>query len=270
VALFCGGLGTRLRDFSQEIPKPLVPLGTMPIVQHVMKYYAHYGHRDFVLCLGYKADMIKDYFLNCPERVTRDVVLEHGAPSIRLAMEEGDWRVTFADTGLTAKVGERLRAVEPFFRDETIFLANYADGLSDFPLPRLIDEFKARGAVGMFLSVRPNCTFHFVRRAADGCVLSVDDVVRADAWINGGYFVFSNEIFRYMRPGEELVEEPFYRLIEARKLFAIEYDGFWRCIDTFKDLQAVENLLNGGDAPWLVWRRPEAGVAAMASGRAAS
>jgi glucose-1-phosphate cytidylyltransferase len=147
-----------------------------------------------------------------------------------------------------------LKAVEPFVKEESIFLANYADGLSDFPLPILIEEFKARKAVGMFLSVRPHASFHFVRRDADGRVLSVDDMVKANARINGGYFVFSNEIFNYIRPGEELVEEPFQRLIDDGKLFTLEYNGFWRCIDTFKDLQAVESLLSGGNAPWMVWQ----------------
>jgi len=254
VVLFCGGLGTRLRDFSEEIPKPLVPLGSVPILSHVMKYYAHHGYKDFVLCLGYKADVIKKYFMDRRERVAGDVVIEHGAERISFATESGICRITFVDTGLTANVGQRLKAVEPFLRNEKIFLANYADGLTDFPLPCLIDEFKARNAVGIFLSVRPNVSFHFVHHAPNGQVLSVDDMVKANAWINGGYFVFSNEIFDYIGPGEELVEEPFARLIAEGRLFTVEYDGFWRCVDTFKDLQALENLLTRGDAPWMVWR----------------
>lgn len=261
VVLFCGGLGTRLRDVSEEIPKPLVPLGSVPIVSHVMKYYAHHGHKDFLLCLGYKADVIKKYFMDRRERVAGDVVTEHGAERISFATESGICRITFADTGLTANVGQRLKAVEPFLRDEKIFLANYADGLTDFPLPSLIDEFKARNAIGIFLSVRPNVSFHFVRHAPNGQVLSVDDIVKANARINGGYFVFSNEIFDYIGPGEELVEEPFARLIAEGRLFTVEYDGFWRCVDTFKDLQALENLLGRGDAPWMVWRSQQLAAA---------
>jgi len=255
VVIFCGGLGTRLRDFSEEIPKPLVPLGSVPIVTHVMKYYAHYGHRDFILCLGYKADIIKRHFMNCPERLPGEPVLEHGAECIRVAGEGGDWRIAFADTGLTANVGQRLKAVEPFLKDEPVFLANYADGLTDYPLPDLIRAFKARHATGMFLSVRPNCSFHFVRHTSEGRVTAVEDIIQADAWINGGYFVFTNEIFKSIRPGEELVEHPFQRLIAQGKLFAVDYDGFWRCVDTFKDLQALENLLAEGHAPWMIWQR---------------
>ena len=255
VVLFCGGLGTRLRDFSEEIPKPLVPLGSVPNLSHVMRYYVHHGHSDFLLCLGYKAEVIKRYFMDRPGRIG-EVVTEHGAERITLATESEICSITFIDTGLTASVGQRLKAIEPFLKDDEVFLANYADGLTDFPLPRLIEEFGSREAIGIFLSVRPNASFHLVRRAANGRVLSVDDVVKANAWINGGYFVFRRQIFDYIRPGEELVEQPFGRLIDEGRLFSVEYDGFWRCIDTFKDLQALENLLRSGDAPWMVWQAP--------------
>jgi len=257
VVLFCGGQGTRLRDFSETIPKPLAPLGYRPILWHVMKYYAHYGHTDFVLCLGYKGDSIKRYFLEYDECLSNDFVLSKGAKRIELLRKDIDeWRITFVDTGLTSNVGMRLKAVEPFVKEETIFLANYSDGLTDCPLPEIIEEFKARKAIGMFLSVRPHYSAHFVRRSQDGSgrVTSVDDVVKADAWINGGFFVFSNEIFDYIRPGEELVEKPFARLIEKGKLFARDYEGFWRCVDTFKDLQALETLLGQGKAPWQIWQ----------------
>ncbi|MCC7047793.1 MAG: glucose-1-phosphate cytidylyltransferase [Alphaproteobacteria bacterium] len=266
VVLFCGGQGTRLRDFSETIPKPLAPLGYRPILWHVMKYYAHFGHDDFVLCLGYKGDAIKRYFLEYDECLSNDFVLSKGAKRIDLLRKDiENWRITFVDTGLNSNIGMRLKAVEPFVREETIFLANYSDGMTDFPLPELIAEFKSRKAVGMFLSVRPHYSAHFVRRASDGRVISVDDVVKADAWINGGCFVFSNEIFDYIRPGEELVEKPFERLIEKGKLFARNYEGFWRAVDTFKDLQALETLLAQGKAPWQVWLRNDAAEAAAAA-----
>ncbi len=254
VVLFCGGLGTRLRDYSEKIPKPLVPLGYRPILWHVMKYYAHFGHADFILCLGYKGDAIKEYFLNYDECLSNDFVLSKGARRIDLLRKDiEDWRITFVDTGISANIGERLKAVEPFLDGEEIFLANYSDGLTDFPLPTLIDDFRKRGSIGTFLAVRPNYSFHFVSRAADGTVLGVDNVVSANAWINGGYFVFRRAIFDYMKPGEELVEQPFQRLIEERLLAAHDYDGFWRCVDTFKDLQALEGLYAQGRAPWEVW-----------------
>lgn len=255
VVLFCGGLGTRLRDYSEKIPKPLVPLGYRPILWHVMKYYAHFGHTDFILCLGYKGDAIKEYFLNYDECLSNDFVLSHGARRVDLLRKDiEDWRITFVDTGISATVGERLKAVEPFLRGEEVFLANYSDGLTDFPLPSLIEDFKRRGSVGTFLTVRPNYSFHFVSRMPDGTVTNVNDVKSADVWINGGYFVFRRSIFDYIRDGEELVEEPFQRLIDEHKLTSHDYDGFWRCVDTFKDLQSLEGLYGQGKAPWEVWQ----------------
>jgi glucose-1-phosphate cytidylyltransferase len=263
VVLFCGGLGMRLRDYSERIPKPLVPLGYRPIIWHVMKYYAHWGHTDFILCLGYKGDAIKEYFLDYDECLSNDFVLSRGARRVDLLKKDiEDWRITFVDTGIGANVGQRLKAVEPFLEGETEFLANYSDGLSDFPLPKLIDEFHRRDCTGIFLAVRPNATFHFVKRDPDGTVLGVDDVLAANAWINGGFFVFKREIFDYIQPGEELVVEPFQRLIAKRKLLAHDYSGFWRCVDTFKDLQALENLCAEGGAPWEVWREAEAAARA--------
>jgi glucose-1-phosphate cytidylyltransferase len=258
VVIFCGGLGMRLRDYSDKVPKPLVPLGYHPIVWHLMKYYAHYGHKDFILCLGYKGDQIKEYFLNYDECLSNDFTLSRGGRRIDLVKKDiDDWRITFVDTGISANIGERLKAVEPFLRKEAMFLANYADGLTDFPLPVLIDEAKETGAVGTFLTVRPNYSFHFVGHDKDGVVTGVEDIIGANAWINGGYFVFRREIFDYMRPGEELVEQPFQRLIAERKLRAHDYDGFWRCVDTFKDLQSLEQSYAHGEAPWQVWRTAE-------------
>jgi glucose-1-phosphate cytidylyltransferase len=261
VVLFCGGLGTRIKEISRGLPKPLVPLGYRPIIWHVMMYYAYFGYHDFILCLGYKGDVIKNYFLTYDECLSNDFVLSEGVRDTEpMRRDIENWRITFVDTGLSSNIGQRLKAVEPLLRNERVFLANYADGLTDLPLPKLIEEFKAREATGMLLSVRPHYSAHFVRHAPDGRVLSVEDVIKANTWVNGGYFVFSSEIFNYIGPGEELVEKPFERLIEKGKLFAFDYEGFWRGIDTFKDLEALENLLSAGHAPWQVWdkqRQPE-------------
>ncbi len=255
VVLFCGGLGMRLRDYSDAIPKPMVPIGYRPLIWWVMKYYAHFGHRDFILCLGYKGDVIKDYFLNYNECRSNDFVLSQGGRQVDLLQKDiEDWRITFVDTGINANIGERLRAVAPFLEEEEVFLANYSDGLTDFPLPLIVDDFLASNHIGTFLSVRPNTTFHFVTRRQDGLVTAIDDVLSANSWINGGYFVFRREIFDYIEPGEELVVEPFQRLIAGQKLSTRAYEGFWRCVDTFKDLQALEALCTKGRAPWEVWR----------------
>jgi glucose-1-phosphate cytidylyltransferase len=270
VVLFCGGLGMRLRDYSDTIPKPMVQIGYRPLIWWVMKYYAHFGHRDFVLCLGYKGDVIKDYFLNYNECRSNDFVLSQGGRRVELLQKDiEDWRITFVDTGINANIGERLMAVRPFVSDQEVFLANYSDGLTDFPLPSLIDGFARSGRVASFLSVRPNNSFHFVSRREDGVVTAIDDVLSANAWINGGFFVLRREIFDYMRPGDELVVEPFQRLIAEGRLGTHAYTGFWRCVDTFKDLQALETLYTKGRAPWELWRR-EPAVAVETAPRAAA
>ncbi len=256
VVLFCGGLGMRLREYSETIPKPMVQIGYRPLLWWVMKYYAHFGHRDFILCLGYKGDVIKDYFLNYNECRSNDFVLSQGGKRIELLRKDiDDWRITFVDTGINSNIGERLKAVEPFLADEEIFLANYSDGVSDFPLPVLIDEFRRSDNIATFLSVRPTYSGHFVNRRPDGKVTAIEDVVAADTWINGGFFVLRRAIFDYIRPGDELVVEPFQRLIAEGRLGTHAYDGFWRCVDTFKDLQALEAMHVKGTVPWELWRR---------------
>jgi glucose-1-phosphate cytidylyltransferase len=258
VVLFCGGFGMRLKEYSETIPKPLVTIGYRPILWHVMKYYAHYGHRDFILCLGYKADAIKSYFLNYDECLTNDFTLAQGGKELTLLHSDiQDWRITFVDTGATANVGQRLKAVEEHLRDEEIFLANYTDGLSDLPLPPYVDRFVESGKVGGFLCVRPAQTFHVVSLEGD-LVHSIRHVKEAGLWMNGGFFVFRKDIFRYIRAGEELVVEPFQRLIAESQLMAYRYEGFWACMDTFKEKQQLEDLYTAGAAPWEVWKRPRA------------
>jgi glucose-1-phosphate cytidylyltransferase len=261
VVLFCGGQGMRLREYSDAIPKPLVPIGSRPLLWWVMKYYAHFGHKDFVLALGYKGEAIKDYFLNYNECRSNDFVMTRGGKLIEpLRTDMEDWRITFVDTGLNSNVGERLMAVKPYLRGEDVFLANYADGLADAPLPELIDEFSAGNHVASFLSVRPGASFHFVQSQDDGSVTAIADVMGAGTWINGGYFVLRQEIFDYMRAGDELVVEPFHRLIAEGRLRTRRYEGFWRCVDTFKDLQSLESMYAKGNIPWELWRSPSGTV----------
>lgn len=254
VVLFCGGLGMRLRDFSEQIPKPMVPIGYRPIVWHVMKYYAHYGHKDFILCLGYKADAFKNYFLNYNECLSNDFILSRGGKKTELLNSDiQDWRITFVDTGISSNIGQRLKAVEKHLEGEEVFLANYTDGLSDVPLPEYINHFMAKGRLASFLCVRPSHSFHVVS-AADEVVTEIRHISRADIWMNGGFFIFRKDIFRYMNSGEELVEEPFQRLIKQEQLLAYRYTGFWGCMDTFKDKQILDDMHARGDAPWEIWK----------------
>jgi glucose-1-phosphate cytidylyltransferase len=258
VVLFCGGMGMRLREYSESIPKPMVPIGSRPILWHLMKYYAHFGHKDFILCLGWKGDAIKDYFLNYDECVSNDFVMRKGGEIDLLGSDIHDWTITFVETGLQSNVGERLRLVEPYLQGEDVFLANYSDGLTDMHLPTLIDYFYERGSIGSCLGVRPNQTFHLVDSDENGLVTDLTPVTRAELWMNGGFFVFSNEIFRFMREGEELVLEPFQRLMAQKKLSILQYEGFWSCMDTYKEKQRLDDLYAPGDTPWQVWNhRPE-------------
>jgi len=257
VVLFCGGMGMRLREYSDTIPKPLVDVGQRPIMWHLMRYYAHYGHKDFVLCLGYGAHRIKEFFLRYDEWATNDFVLADGGRHVEMLRTDiEDWRITFVDTGHESNVGERLRRVQPFVAGEEVFLANYADGLSDLPLDTYIDEFLARPtALACFLSVPLPQSFHIVHTAADGEVTGLEPVAMSALRINAGFFVLRQAIFDYMNPGEELVVEPFARLVAEHKLMAHQYDGFWRPMDTFKDKLELDNIAAGGNAPWEVWSR---------------
>jgi glucose-1-phosphate cytidylyltransferase len=254
VVLFCGGLGLRLRDYSENIPKPMATIGYRPILWHVMKYYAHYGHKDFILCLGHRADTIKDYFVKYDEYVSNDFVLSAGGKNIDLINRDiHDWRITFADTGITSNVGQRLRAVEKYLEGEEMFLANYSDGLSDLPLPKQIEHFRKSDKVGSFLCIRPNLSYHLVSLNGGDIVSKIEDVNKSDLRINGGFFAFKKDIFKYLKEGEELVHEPFRRLIAEQQLIAYQYDGFWACMDTFKDKQHLDDLYAKGNAPWQVW-----------------
>lgn len=254
VVLFCGGLGTRLRELSGTIPKPLVEIGHRPIMWHLMRYYAHYGHNDFILCLGYGGDAIKNYFLNYSETLSNDFVLSKGGREIRLYNNDiEDWTISFIDTGLHSNIGQRLKAVEPLLEGEPAFMANYADGLSDLHLPLYLDHFYRHQPIATFVCVQPSQSFHVVSMDQNGAVTRITPAAEADLWINGGFFILRKEIFQYMRDGEELVHEPFARLISDQKLSGYRYHGFWACMDTFKDKKFFDDMYASGDMPWAVW-----------------
>jgi glucose-1-phosphate cytidylyltransferase len=254
VVLFCGGLGTRLRDYSEQIPKPLVEVGSRPILWHLMKYYAHYGHNDFILCLGYGATHIKNFFLNYEKTVAADFVLSNGKTQL-LHKDIEDWRITFVDTGLHSNIGERLLAVREHLAGEEMFLANYADGLSDLNLHTYVENFRKRNKSGCFVTVPAPYSFHIVHADTEDYASKLELITSSNLRINGGFFCFRKDIFEYMRPGEELVIEPFERLIQEKQLIAVAYDGFWRSMDTFKDKMQLDELLTHGRGPWAVWQK---------------
>jgi len=256
VLLFCGGLGLRIRD-TDDIPKPMVQIGYRPILWHVMKYYAHYGHKDFILCLGYRAEAVKNYFLNYSEYTSNDFVLSGGGKKLELLNSDIDeWRITFADTGINSNIGQRLKAAQKYLEGEEEFLANYSDGLTDLPLPQQLKHFHEQAKIASFLCVRPNLSYHLVSlQESNGSLVSgIHAISDGSMRINGGFFIFTKKIFDYIGEGEELVNGPFHRLVEEKQLIGYPYDGFWASMDTFKDKQQLESLWGSGTAPWEVWK----------------
>jgi glucose-1-phosphate cytidylyltransferase len=254
VVLFCGGLGLRLREASSRVPKPLMRVGDQPILLHLMKYYAHFGHTDFILCLGHRANAFKQYFLDYNEALQNDFVLSEGGRRVDVLKKDiDDWRITFVDTGRSTNIGGRLRAVRRHLEGEEHFLANYGDQLSDVPLPEMIGRLRQSGKIASMLCVKPTYSTHTVSVSEDGLVTNVDRMNNGSLRINGGYFVFRHDIFDHLREGEELVEEPFQRLIAAGQLMACSYDGFWAPMDTLKDKQMLDSLADAPRPPWAVW-----------------
>jgi glucose-1-phosphate cytidylyltransferase len=264
VVIFCGGLGVRMGEETQRIPKPMIHIGNRPILWHIMRYYASWGHTEFILCLGYRSEVIKEYFLRHDEALTNDFVLDtrDGRQHINvLTRQTGDWRITFAYTGVNATIGERLKAVAHHIGDDEEFLATYGDGLCDVRLPDLIKAFRASGKLAMFISVPPEFNAHIVVADPDGTVARIQDMSLSDVRINGGFFAFRRELLDWIQPGDELVEETFDRLIPRGEIQVYRHEGFFGPMDTIKDRQRLEALYESGSAPWLVVEPEEDGLA---------
>ena len=255
VVLFCGGYGMRMRNGADDdLPKPMSRVGPRPLLWHVMRYYAHFGHRDFVLCLGYGAHHIKDFFLNYEETTSNDFVLRGGGVEL-LGSDIADWTITFVHTGMDTPIGERLRRVRAHVEGEEAFLANYADVLTDLPLDRMVDRFLASDAAGALLAVPPQAVFHCVELGETDRVSGINSIGRMPLWENGGYFVLRPEIFDHLPENGDLVEDACGSLAKEGKLMAYPYRGFWHPADTIKERNALEAAYQGGTRPWMVWER---------------
>jgi glucose-1-phosphate cytidylyltransferase len=254
--LFCGGLGTRMREYSQRLPKPLADVRNHPILWYVMKYYAHYGFNDFILCLGYRADIIQTYFEHYLNRKPGDFHFIDGGKKITLLGEDiNNWNITFVDSGVNATIGDRLLSAQPYLGENEWFMANYSDAVTSMHLPELVEYAQQQNKIGCLTAVHPNHSFHTIRMDKQGKVHSVEDLRQAGVLINGGYFVLKQDIFKYLRPNEELVVEAFDRLIQRDQLCAYRHEGTWACVDTFKDRERMEQMMNQGSADWLVWEQ---------------
>ena len=255
VVLFCGGLGMRMRADNQSLPKPMMPIGSRPVLWHVMRYYAHFGHTEFILCLGYGAEAVKQYFLDYRETASNDFVITKGGKHVEmLGTDISDWTVTFIDTGMDTAIGERLRRVRPYLEGDETFLANYGDVLTDAPMDELVDQFEATDAVGQFLAVKPQDSFHVVDMDSDGRVVGLVPVADMSMCINGGYFVLRQGIFDYLDEGDDLVMDGCVKAARDGKIRAVRYSGFWAPMDTLKERTALEEQYKHGISPWALWR----------------
>jgi glucose-1-phosphate cytidylyltransferase len=255
VVLFCGGLGMRMRADNQSLPKPMTPIGSRPVLWHVMRYYAHFGHKDFILCLGHGAQAVKDYFLNYRETTSNDFVLRQGGEDIEmLSSDISEWTISFIDTGVDTAIGERLRRVRPYLEGDEVFLANYGDVLTDAPMDDLIEEFINTDAVGQLLAVKPQDSFHVVDIQGGSVVTGLTPVADMAMRINGGYFVLRQGIFDYLYEGEDLVMDACIRAAKEGRMRAACYDGFWAPMDTLKERSALEAQYRRGNSPWALWK----------------
>jgi glucose-1-phosphate cytidylyltransferase len=257
VVLFCGGYGMRMRTAEDDVvPKPLQMVGPRPLIWHVMRYYAHYGHREFILCLGYGATKIKDFFLNYREVESNDFVMRAGQIDL-FDTDISDWTVTFVDTGLESAIGERLRRVRKHLGDDTHFLANYADVLTDAPLDEMIERAAKADAAASMLVVPPKSSFHCVDLTRQGDIKDIAPVSKFPIWINGGYFVLKQEVIDLIPENGDLVGDACMALAGTGKLIGYRHNGFWRPADTFKERAELDADYNKGIHPWMVWEQAE-------------
>jgi len=249
VVIFCGGMGVRMGDATQRIPKPMIQIGSQPILWHIMKWYASWGHTEFILCLGYRAEVIKEYFLHYQEALANDFVLE-GSEVQLLASDMDDWKITFLDTGQKASIVDRLLMARSHIGDDEMFLATYGDGLTDAPLDEMIDQLVLSGKLGLFLSVRPRLSYHVVVADENGTVRSIEDIDAADVRINGGFFVLRSDIFDHLGGSGEDIMDDAALLARQGALHVHRHEGFWAPMDTIKDKQDLDELVESGQAPW--------------------
>ena len=256
VVILCGGLGTRLREETEFRPKPLVDVGGHPILWHIMKLYAHHGFRDFVLCLGYRGNMIKEYFLNY-EAMNNDFTICLGRES-RIEYndnhEEQDFRITLADTGLESMTGGRLKRAQKYIPDDC-FMVTYGDGVSDVDIRKLVEFHKSHGKLATVTTFRPISRFGILDINSENQVQNFIEKPKSDAWASAGYFVFQRRIFDYLDGDQCILEhEPLERLAAERQLVAYNHDGTFFAMDTYREFQILNDLWKSGQAPWKVWK----------------
>ncbi|MBI4198893.1 MAG: glucose-1-phosphate cytidylyltransferase [Chloroflexi bacterium] len=257
VVILCGGKGARLREYTEVVPKVLVEVGGKPILWHIMKIYGAFDFNDFVLCLGHMGDKIKQYFLEYNSWRTTDFTLRLGAPldQARYFSDGAEpWEITFVETGIETNTGGRLKRIERYV-DGDDFFATYGDGLADIDLARLLAFHRGHGRIATVTAVNPRSNFGILQIDGDGRVTAFQEKPRLDAWVNGGFFVFDRRIFDYLTENSVLETEPLERLAAEGEVVAYRHEGFWACMDTYKDTVELNATWNAGGAPWGIWER---------------
>ena len=255
--ILAGGYGTRIRDVTQDIPKPMVPVGHCPIIWHIMKTYAHYGVKDFVICLGYKSEEIKNYFMNYKinqNDLTLD--LQSGEATYHGHNNDEDWRITFAQTGLDSGTGERVRRIRDYIGDDEHFMLTYGDGVGNIDISALLEFHKSHGKIMTVTGVHPPGRFGDLDLDGDR-VQGFNEKPQTHAGrISAGFFVCSKALFDYLpddRPEHMLEREPFEKIVQDKSMMIYRHDGFWMPMDTSRDYQYLNDLWRQGQAPWKVW-----------------
>jgi glucose-1-phosphate cytidylyltransferase len=259
VVILCGGQGTRIRDVAENIPKPMIPVGGYPILWHIMKYYSHWGHRDFVLCLGYKGQVIKDFFLSYEAHTTDFTITLGRQKSIVYHNEhaESAWNVTMAETGQEAMTGARVRKIGKYLSTDEDFMLTYGDGVGDIDLDGLLRFHRSHGRILTVTGVRPPGRFGELMSDASGMVTEFNEKPQASGGrISGGFFVCRRELFDYLDNREDLIFEiePMRRLVRDGQMMVYEHDGFWQPMDTYRDFHFLNDLCDKGSAPWMKWQ----------------
>lgn len=253
VVILCGGKGTRFQELTQYLPKPLVDIGGRPILWHVMKIYAHQGFNDFVLCLGYKGDMIKEYFLRQKDSGESNLQISVNSPNkAKSSHSSADWRVTLVDTGVDTNTGGRIKKIENYV-DGDVFFANYADGLARVDLKALLKFHKKHRKTVTLLGVKPLLRFGILSLDSSDLVTKFVEKPQLDIWINGGFFVFTKDIFRCLDENSILERSAFETLASKGEIVAYKHTGFWQCMDTYKDCLILNDLWKSNKVHWKVW-----------------
>lgn len=255
VVILCGGKGTRLREKTEEIPKPLIEIAGRPILWHVMKLYAHFGYRDFILCLGYKGEKIKEYFVELNSWRRSNFVLSLGEGKGQIRVLDNDlepWNIAFIDTDLETNTGGRIKKVEQYI-EGNLFMATYADGVADIDINALVEFHKRHGKIATVTAVRPLSQFGIMQLYRDDRVMEFKEKPRLNDWVNGGFFVFDRRIFSYLDEDSVLEHKPFEGLARNGQIMAYKHEGYWGCMDTYKDVERLNSLWQSGQAPWKIW-----------------